>query len=167
MTTSAGHEPRDERGALSRGRPGVASPNDPHRRVTERVGWSAQRYTPSRQALVGLLYEVGRPVGIIEILAALDVPQSSVYRNLGVLEEAGAVTRLPAVGGPARYELSEAIVGRHHHLICNGCGRIEDRDLPDALEGQVSELLESLAVGERFRADAHRLEIFGIGACCS
>jgi Fe2+ or Zn2+ uptake regulation protein len=164
------HAPRSTAQARPRGRSrpaGGASPDEPHRRVLEHLGWSARQYTPSRRALVEFLSEAGGPVGIDEILGALEVPQSSVYRNLGVLEQAGAVTRLPAVGGHARYELSEVIVGQHHHLICNGCGRIEDRDLPDALEDQVHALLESLAVAERFRADSHRLEIFGLGACCS
>jgi Fe2+ or Zn2+ uptake regulation protein len=149
--------------------PGNARGDEPHRQVIERLGWSRSQYTPSRRALVELLYRAGRPLGIDEILQAIDLPQSSVYRNLAVLERAGAVTRLPARGGHARYELSEVIVGHHHHLhlVCTGCGRMEDCDLPAALERQVNALLESLAVGERFRPDGHRLEVFGLGACCA
>jgi Fe2+ or Zn2+ uptake regulation protein len=147
--------------------PGSARADGPHRQVIERLGWTKHQYTASRQALVEFLYRAGRPLGIDEILDEIELPQSSVYRNLAVLEQAGAVTRLPAAGGHARYELSEAIVGHHHHLVCTACGRIEDCDLPAALEGQVDALLESLALRERFRPDGHRLEVFGLGACCA
>jgi Fe2+ or Zn2+ uptake regulation protein len=60
---------------------------------------------------------------------------SSIYRNLVVLEQAGAVTRYPgAGGGHARYELSEELVGHHHHLVCSRCGRIEDDPVPPEVD---------------------------------
>ena len=76
-----------------------------------------QRYTASRRALVDALLEADRPLTIPEILAgAKGMPQSSAYRNLTVLCEAGVARRLPGVDEFGRFELAEDLAGHHHHL---------------------------------------------------
>lgn len=47
----------------------------------------------------------------------------TVYRTLGTLAEIGAIQRVTAAVGPARYE---ANLSGHHHFICVRCGAIHD-----------------------------------------
>ena len=52
------------------------------------------------------------------------ISRQSVYDSLGVLVEAGLIQRIQLLGSPTRFE---ARVGdNHHHLVCRGCGRLED-----------------------------------------
>ena len=61
------------------------------------------------------------------------LPQSSIYRNLSVLEQAGVVRRVITEDEFARYELTEAFTEHHHHLICSNCGKVEDVTIPGDL----------------------------------
>ena len=62
-----------------------------------------------------------------EILAANEaLPQSSAYRNVTALIEAGVVRRVTGVDDHGRFELSEDLAGHHHHLACARCGKVED-----------------------------------------
>ena len=80
----------------------------------------------------------------------------TVYRTLDLLSGLGLVRRLDLGGGP-RYELAE---DHHHHLICEGCGKITEfercpidlRDFPD--------------VGGDFEVRAHSLEVYGTCPDC-
>lgn len=54
------------------------------------------------------------------------ISRQSVYDSLGALVEAGLVQRIQPLGSATRYE---ARVGdNHHHVVCRGCGRLEDID---------------------------------------
>ena len=77
-----------------------------------------QRYTKGRRRLVAALQCGNGPLTITQILA-LDpaLPQSSVYRNLAILEEVNAVTRIVTRHDFALYELAETLTKHHHHLI--------------------------------------------------
>ncbi len=55
----------------------------------------------------------------------LDVTSlQSVYNALGDLVDAGLVRRIEPAGQPGLFELSAH--DNHHHVVCNGCGRVED-----------------------------------------
>ena len=54
------------------------------------------------------------------------VSTQAVYDVLGALSRAGLARRIEPAGSPA---LFEARVGdNHHHIVCRGCGAIEDVD---------------------------------------
>lgn len=139
----------------------------PHGEVAHRLVRAQQRYTSGRRRLVELLHGAGRPLEIFEIAdASAELPVSTIYRNLVVLEQAGAVTRYPGAGGSARYELSEELVGHHHHLVCGNCGRMEDYDAPPEVEDHLRSVAEAVAARKGFRATSHRLELRGLCARC-
>ena len=141
----------------------------PHAEVAERLERAQQRYTAGRRTLVELLHDAGRPLEIFELAGApTKLPVSSVYRNLVVLEQAGAVTRYPgAGGGHARYELSEELVGHHHHLVCSRCGWIEDDPVPPEVDAGLQSLLGAVAARTGFEVTDHRLELRGLCSRCS
>jgi len=127
------------------------------------------RYSRSRHAVVEALADAGRPVTLPEILTAdggRELAQSSAYRNLGELVDAGVVRRVTAGDDHARFELHESLTGHHHHLVCTVCGRIEDFDVPDEFEAGIDDLVAT-AVQRGFVVDAHRFDMLGRCAGCA
>jgi Fe2+ or Zn2+ uptake regulation protein len=127
-----------------------------------------QRLTPAREKIVEVLAAASGPLSIPEIRdAAPDLPQSSVYRNLVVLEEAGVVHRMATSDDFARYELTEDLTGHHHHLVCANCGRVEDLPATPAVERSVAAAVADAARQAGFRTHHHRLDLVGLCARCS
>ena len=138
-----------------------------HATVAERLGTVSQRYTPIRRAVVGVLASAGRPVSITEVLAAASgLAQSSVYRSLAVLEEAGVVHRMLGPDGLARHELAESLTEHHHHLVCVSCGSVEDVPASLRLEQTVARAVAQAAAATGFRPQTHRLDLVGVCARC-
>jgi Fe2+ or Zn2+ uptake regulation protein len=135
--------------------------------VGTQLAGSSQRFTATRRALVAVLADADGPLSIPEILEATDdLAQSSVYRNLTVLEEAGVVVRVAGVDDRVRYELGEHLTGHHHHLVCTSCGAVADVRIPDALEQDLERVLTRLAGGAGFSVEGHRLDLLGRCAAC-
>lgn len=121
-----------------------------------------QRYTSQRREIIGVLAKFGHPLTTQEIREhSSDLAQSSVYRNLVVLEEFRIVTKVVTNGEIGRYELAEDITGHHHHLICSQCGAVRDVVVPPTLELDIDRALSSLARREGFALEHHRLDVFG------
>ena len=83
---------------------------------------------------------------------------ATVYRNLELLAERGAIRRIDAAGGKRRYDGSTE---HHDHVRCTGCGRVDDVHL------------EPVAVAERrvaratsFSITGYRLEFLGLCPSC-
>ncbi|MEO8163739.1 MAG: Fur family transcriptional regulator [Ilumatobacteraceae bacterium] len=138
-----------------------------HAEVTARLRLSHQRYTPQRRAIVDVLAKVGHPLTIQDIRdLSDDLAQSSVYRNLVVLEEFGIVIKVVTNGDIGRYELAEDLTGHHHHLICSNCGVVRDVVVPQALEHDIDMVLATIARREGFSLDHHRLDVIGRCSKC-
>ena len=50
---------------------------------------------------------------------------ASVYRAVESLAACGAALRVDVGDGIARYEPARSGRGHHHHLVCEGCGKLE------------------------------------------
>ena len=139
-----------------------------HDRVEQRLVAVDQRYSSGRRRLVDALAGADRPLTIPELLDARDdIPMSSAYRKLTVLEQVGAVTRIATFGEHARFELAEDLTDHHHHhLVCTGCGAISDFTVPDHLEEAVDALAATVAGSAGFTVERHRLDLFGRCAAC-
>ena len=135
--------------------------------ITTLLRRAEQRYTKGRRALVATLRSVGQPVTIPQILDASEgLAQSSVYRNLVVLEEAGVVTRIVTNDDFARYELAERLTHHHHHLICSACGDVTDFSLGETAEARLDEALHEIAEQAGFTVETHRLDLVGTCSNC-
>jgi len=139
-----------------------------HDAVGVRLGDDDQRYTAGRRALVDLLAAADRPLTVAEVLdRAEGLTQSSVYRNLGLLEQAGVVHRVVTEDEFARFELAEDLTGHHHHhLVCSSCGRVDDFTLPADLESSLDDALASAAAAAGFAVRQHRLDLVGTCRRC-
>jgi Fur family transcriptional regulator, ferric uptake regulator len=136
--------------------------------VTARLQRVQQRLTPKREAVVDILATANGPLTIPEILAARSgLAQSSVYRNLVVLEQAGVVHRIVTNNEFARFELAEEIVGHHHHLICSSCGQVEDVPATAGLESSLHEAVDQVSRATGFRTHTHRIDLVGLCKRCA
>ena len=138
--------------------PGV----DLHTTVADRLTGSDQRYTANRRAVVEVLDESDRPLTIPEILGHRSgLAQSSLYRNLAVLEETGVVHRVHSSDDFARYELAEDLAGHHHHLICSSCGTVADFTVSADVEATLEAAFAEAAGARGCRAEHRRLDLVG------
>jgi Fe2+ or Zn2+ uptake regulation protein len=148
--------------------PGAASSEQLHETVKARLRAVGQRLTTNRRSLLDALTAAARPLTIPEILDQQpDLAQSSVYRNLVVLEEAGVVHRVVGTDEFARWELTEDLAGHHHHLICASCGRVEDVPASAGLERSVAAAAAAITRTTGFRTQHHRLDLVGVCESCS
>lgn len=123
-------------------------------------------YTANLRAIVEVLAGTG-PLTLPELLdRKAELAQSSAYRGLGVLIEAGAVRRIVHDSDHARYELDEQLTGHHHHhLVCIECGVVVDVELPSEIEHLLDRSLDAVAQSQGFVLNGHDLDIRG--RCCN
>ena len=140
-----------------------------HEIVLQRLRADGQRYTSGRRRIMHTLAEAGRPLTIPMILAREPaLAQSSVYRNLAVLEQVGLVSRISLGDEHAHYELGEALTDHHHHhLVCRACGRVSDVDLPDAAERGLDRAVHDIAERLSFVVESHRFDLVGVCGDCA
>jgi Fe2+ or Zn2+ uptake regulation protein len=141
---------------------------DLHATATTRLRADGQRYTAGRRALVTALLAAARPVTIPQLLEqSRGLAQSSVYRNLAVLERAAVVHRIVTADDFARYELAEDLTEHHHHhLICGRCGEVTDFTLPGPLEQQLDAAAARVGRRTGFAVDRHQLDLVGTCPAC-
>lgn len=145
-----------------------ATPPDLDLEVERRLVVAGQRYTSNRRAVIRILVEASRPLTTAEVVDEGDgLPQSSVYRNLSVLEGAGAVRRIAGGDEFTRFELTEDLAGHHHHLICTDCGVVADFTVPPTVERSLESALREVAAAAGFTAEDHRLDLVGRCSDCS
>jgi Fur family ferric uptake transcriptional regulator len=141
---------------------------DLHATVESRLRASGQRYTGQRRRLVDILAKAAQPLAIPDILRGrYDLAQSSVYRNLSGLEQAGVVRRVSTDDEHGRYELAEDLTGHHHHLVCQRCGQVRDLPLPARFERSLDRTLDRVAAESGFAEVEHRLDLIGVCGECA
>jgi len=139
-----------------------------HDAASTRLRGVDQLYTTGRRELVELLASMGRPVTIPDLLGERPkLTQSSVYRNLAMLESAGVVQKVVSTDDRARFELAEDLMGHHHHLICVDCGRVDDFVVSPAAEHRIESVLEQAITDTGFQPSGHRLDIVGVCVDCA
>ena len=141
---------------------------DVDRVARQRMTDAGHLYTRGRQLVMATLSQIGAPATIPMILkAAPALVQSSLYRNLAVLQSAGLVTRVDVGDERAFFELSELITNdHHHHLVCSECSTVVDITLPVRAERALDRALGDAAEGVGFELKDHRVDLVGVCAVC-
>lgn len=91
-----------------------------------------------------------------------DIGLATVYRNIQLLNEMKIVEKLNLDDGFTRYELAkEDEIHRHHHLICETCGKVIEvkEDLMGAIELSFKETYG-------FVVHDHQAKFFGVCEDC-
>ncbi|MFL5768157.1 MAG: Fur family transcriptional regulator [Actinomycetota bacterium] len=142
--------------------------SDLHVEIAARLKRDGQRYTKNRRTLVEILRKAKQPQAIPDILRGKrGLPQSSVYRNLTVLERSHVVRRVITGEDFAHFELVEDLTEHHHHLVCSNCGRVEDVQISPALERSMERALDAVADQAGFTTVSHRLDLVGTCRNCA
>jgi Fur family ferric uptake transcriptional regulator len=81
------------------------------------------RVSTARRLLIEALFAAKGPVCAQHLIQTLSLEESSVYRNLEVLERHGLIRHVHLGHGPGLY----ALIGRDEgeYLYCEGCGRVD------------------------------------------
>ncbi len=141
---------------------------DLERSILQRLDAVDLRFTRGRRAIVDGLRRADGPVTLPELLELVpELAQSSAYRNLALMEEAGVIRRLVYSNDHARYELAEALTDHHHHLICDTCGTVRDVRFDAELEQTLDRTLDDVATAEGFSVSRHAIDVFGTCAVCA
>ncbi len=146
----------------------TAPSSELHELVKSKLSEAGVRYTHGRRSVVTAIQMASGPRTAAELRdhTARDVPTSSLYRTLVVMEECDVVRRQHGPDGVARYELTESLTGHHHHVVCVACGAIEDVAVPKAAEQQLNAIVKSLGSQVGFRVLDHVLEVEGVCPSC-
>lgn len=140
-----------------------------HHSVELELSAAGQRYTAGRRQVVDALARSPRPLDMRAILReSPDLPQSSAYRTLSALSALGIVRRISGTDDSGYFELSERLIGRHHHhALCETCGRVVDIDSSPKLERALTEAAQIAMEHTGFRLDSHRIDLVGVCADCA
>jgi len=139
-----------------------------HDAVQERLAEISQVYTAGRKALVRTLVRSKRPLAMDEVIRRTNqLSQSSVYRNVAVLLEAGAVSKVVGSDGSVRLELAEVLSEHHHHLLCTRCGNVSDYSPPVSAERSIGRWEREIMSATGFRPQSHRIDFLGTCPSCS
>jgi Fur family transcriptional regulator, ferric uptake regulator len=142
-------------------------PSGVHDEIALRLVALDQRYTRLRRALVETMAGAGRPLTIPEILHTNPgLSQSSAYRNITVLIDAGAARRVNGADDHGRFELAEDLSGHHHHLVCGSCGTVADVRPSPRLERALAEAARAAGDEQDFDVVEHRFDLVGVCADC-
>ncbi len=124
------------------------------------------KVTPQRLELITLLTQLKEPMSAHEIKEKWkkgEIDTVTLYRALDALVDASIVRRVDLQHGHTDYEL--IVPGEHHHhLVCTGCGTIED------FIGCPGTNMEKLALKSSSQFASlreHSLEFFGTCKTCA
>ncbi len=126
------------------------------------------RFTAARRLVVRALAKADGPVPAADLHRGLreEIPLSSLYRTLAVLEQSRVLVKEHDDLGVARYELAEWFAGHHHHLVCDSCGEVRDVAVSSDTEHTITTLVERIASRAGYRASGHRIDIEGTCRAC-
>lgn len=137
-----------------------------HESIRRRLAEREIRYTSGRKAVVTAMVRLAGPESAAELHGRMDLPLSSLYRSLTVLDEAGVLEKHHDADGLARFELAEWLSGHHHHLVCIDCGAVEDVELSVRNERELQRLASTVATEAGYELTGHNLEVEGLCRRC-
>jgi Fe2+ or Zn2+ uptake regulation protein len=87
-----------------------------------------------------------------------NISKGTVYRNLQILQDDGAITELKLNDTLSRYEVKQE---SHYHFRCEKCGRVSDIDMPINIE-----LNQQVEKRTGLKISYHQLEFRGLCKDC-
>src|SRR4051812_6843921 len=134
--------------------------------AVERLSGAGYRRGGARQAVIELLDEQPCALSALDIEDRLRerdgrrVGRASIYRVVDELVGLDLLSRVDVGDGVARYEPQRSHA-HHHHLVCDGCGRLEPFE-DDALEPAI----RGRGARVSFAASDHDVTLHGSCEAC-
>jgi len=138
-------------------------PNEFLKEALKRLKLKGVRMTPQRHAILTYLCKTDKHPTADDIYQTLadrfpNMSVATVYNNLKVFKETDLIQELTFGDNSSRFEVKTA---EHYHVICRGCGNIEDFTYPCLTD------IEALAISTTgYKVDSHCVEIFGLCPNC-
>jgi len=118
------------------------------------------RLTASRRAVVDEALASDEPFSVAEMQRRLPrLGRATVFRTIRLLVKLDLLCRVLLEDGTPRYRPSAA--AHHHHLVCTGCGSVED-----FADCDLDAVSAALAGRTNYEIQGHRLELFGLCPTC-
>jgi Fur family ferric uptake transcriptional regulator len=119
------------------------------------------RTTRQRTAVLAALRRAPEPLSARDLHAELgrSVGLATVYRTLQGLVDAGRVDVFRRDTGEALFRLCNPV--HHHHLVCQGCGRVEEINACEA-----EPWASRIARRHGFSVTGHQADVFGVCPAC-
>ena len=123
------------------------------------------RITKVRKEIVRIFSQISKPLSASEveeilIKSGLSVNKTTIYRELQFLLINGYLIEIYLHPKQVSYESSE--LRHHHHLVCDGCGEIDN--VTNCL---AEELEKDVYKKKGFMIERHTLEFYGTCASCT
>ena len=144
-------------------------PEPDARTIPDLLARRGVRLTAPRREVVDVLVRHAAPLSVAEIHARLGTRQInlvSVYRTVHLLLALGLVRIADESKGTRWFELAEAFTGHHHHLVCQGCGHVEDLDGCWLGQEMLDALNRRVRRRRRFLVTGHDLKLIGLCRQC-
>ena len=133
--------------------------------VLRRLGEIGKRRTTARAKVVGAALRRDQPFTAQELvheLARQGVGRATVFRTLDLLVSHDVLSRIHGIERGARcVRYTSCAPTHHHHLVCRGCGRVEEIRA-SGLEARI----KTIARQHGFVPLGHGLEVHGLCAEC-
>jgi len=132
--------------------------------ITGKLSARGYRMTTQRMMILSAMESSRDHISAEDIYAQVvakypHVNISTVYRTLELLKKLGMVYEINLGEGRIRYHTEGS--GHHHHLVCQGCGKVIDIE-----EATLSSLKDILLRQYGFSADLRHVGIFGLCESC-
>lgn len=119
------------------------------------------KMTPQRRAIADYLQAAHHHPTADEVLQAVNrkfpmTSRATVYNTLNWLKEAGMIREV-FEGGMVRFDPNTA---RHHHFVCNSCGKVED------VESSLLSALKICKLPDSQIVEAYEVTLRGLCAAC-
>ncbi len=133
--------------------------------MTEYLAEQGLKSTRQRDVILKAFVDAGRHLSAEELYARVKkqnprIGYATVYRTLKLLASAGLAREQRFDDGFTRYEHA-ARDAHHDHLICTKCGAIIEFE-----NERIEQLQMDTAKKNRFLAQSHKLEIYGLCSVC-
>lgn len=131
-----------------------------------RLAFGSGRLTPQRATIARVAAGMSGAFTIEDLreeVRALDpgaAATATVYRAVGAMESSGFLHRVGSRDGAALYARCEADA-HHHHIVCEGCGRIAHADCPIVPTPSPS------GVSDGFVVLRHEMTLYGYCPACA
>jgi Fur family transcriptional regulator, peroxide stress response regulator len=132
--------------------------------IVTRLRAQGHRLTPQRLAVVRALVGSSEHPSAEQVYQRLQpeypmMSPATVYKTIDTLKALDEVLELEFRDGPNRYDAN--IPNSHPHLMCTGCGRIDDLEIED-----IDRLAQPALAQSGYQVLRHRLDFYGICPSC-
>jgi len=128
--------------------------------ITLKLEAHGYRVTPSRRAVIAaVLAQNGHFTADDLVTRCRGAGRATVFRTIRLLTDLGVVCRVLFEDGSMRYLVSQR--GHHHHVVCTGCGHVEDVD-----QCAINDAIRDLSEATGYQVEGHWLELYGRCAAC-